>query len=81
MDGLTFKEWRNNANLSMRAVQDLTNVSIASISRFENGKSIKIPHYQALENLMQGKEPQTEDRQVKIRWHIKQLEILVESEG
>lgn len=79
MNGIEFKQWRNNANLSMRDVQDLTSIGIASISRFENGKSIKIPHYQTLEALMLGKEPKTENRKAKIRWHIKQLEILVET--
>lgn len=80
MQGKEFKQWRENSRLSLRDVQSMTGVPISTISRFENGHSIKLPSYEALLSLARGGESPQEDKQAKIRWHIKQLEILIEIE-
>lgn len=82
MTGKDFQAWRNAAKLSLRDVKALTGVGFPSISRFENGHNITSKNYQALEALMKGEAlDTTDDKQTKIRFHLKQLEILMESEG
>lgn len=81
MNGKELAEWRNRANLSMGQLARLSGVSKSAISRFESGEhSISAKNYQKLLDVMRGNEPEEQDRNVKIRWHIKQLEILIESE-
>ncbi len=80
MNGLEFKQWRENAALTMRDVQALTAISIGSLSRFENGKGMNNTNYQRLLDLVNGVEPTTADKQERIQWHIKQLEILTKGE-
>lgn len=80
MNGNEFKQWRKNAALTLRDVQELSGVGFTTVKRFEDGAGIALSSYQKLEALANGKEPETQDKQAKIRFHLKQLEILTGSE-
>lgn len=78
MTGKQFRAWRKANDLSLRDVQAIVGISINTMSRFENGKEIINSNHQKLVNLVN--EAPQDNRKAKIRWHIAQLEILIESE-
>lgn len=80
MNGKEFKFWRENARMSMQDVQDITGIWKSAISRFENGKEIKSSAYQKLVDLASGKAVDEMDTKTKIKFHIQQIELLIESE-
>lgn len=82
MNGKELRLWRKNAGLSLDALAAMTGVGKSTISRFENGKEILGTSYALLGDAMAGNAIVKEETNslVKIKFHIQQIEMIIESE-
>jgi len=81
MNGSELRQWRRNADLTLTDLEGITGVSKSTISRFEKGGNITATSYCKLSDAMTnvgGKAPSSKTR--KIKYHLKQIEVLIESE-
>jgi transcriptional regulator with XRE-family HTH domain len=83
MNGLELKQWRKNAGISAKELASKSGVTASTISRFENGSGCSNRNYQKLLDVVNGVvvTEKTEGSLAKIKFHIEQIELLIESEG